>query len=295
LIGGDLIQLTEGTASGHRARFEYMVAHMNDVVDAWSEHIYWNYWDHFRMEERLKDVAYLVGQELPESARKPTFLMEYGVRGWDTCGTKPQVKAAYYRDENCTELRRMSLAGFHKLWFTIVSAQLGFEAASNWDLYWSIYDRTKANQSYWAIGPPTEGWALYPTYYAFQLLLQTSARGWQVVSVDPSSRDDEATRFDDPHPDTLEQELTAYSGEDDQLTIFGLDTSGGALVAPSGESSSYSVGGLVPGTELTLVLWNASGDGTNSIAATLTSNAAGVVRFEVPLQAAFSLTTVPVS
>ena len=84
---------------------------MNDVIDAWSEHIYWNYWDHFRMEQRLKDVAYLVRTELPASARKPTFVMEYGVRGTNTCGTKVEVTAAYYQDAACTELRRMSLAG----------------------------------------------------------------------------------------------------------------------------------------------------------------------------------------
>ena len=70
-----------GHAGGHRAWFDYMVTHMNDVIDAWSEHIYWNYWDHFRMEERLKDVAHLVDHELPASAQKPTFILEYGVRG----------------------------------------------------------------------------------------------------------------------------------------------------------------------------------------------------------------------
>ena len=116
---------------------------MNDVIDAWSEHIYWNYWDHFRMEERLKDVAYLVRQELPDSAQKPTLLLEYGVRGMNSCGAKPTVTAAYYNDASCTELRRMSLAAFHKLWFTIASAQLGFDGTSNWDLYWSVYDRKK--------------------------------------------------------------------------------------------------------------------------------------------------------
>ena len=295
LIGGDLVQATEGTASGHRAWFTYMVDHMNDVVDAWSEHIYWNYWDHFRMEERLKDVAYLVRTELPASARKPTFLMEYGVRGSNTCGTKPQVTAAYYQDAACTELRRMSLAGFHKLWFTIASAQLGFEAATNWDLYWSVYDRTRNNQSYWAIGPPEEGWVLYPSYHAIQLLLQTTGRGWQVIAVDPRSENDRATRYDDPHPDQPEQELTAYAGSDGQLTVLGLDTAGAALVAPTDEHSSYSIGGLPANTEFGLALWNASGNGENSIAGTVTTNAAGVARFQVPLHAAFALTTVPVS
>ena len=295
LIGGDLVENTEGTAASHRAWFDYMTTHMNDVVDAWSEHIYWNYWDHFRMEERLKDVAHLVQQELPENARKPVFLMEYGVRGSNTCGTKPQVTAAYYLDDNCTELRRMSLAGFQKLAFVIASAQLGFEAACNWDLYWAVYDRTKANQSYWTIGPPDEGYALYPTYYAFQLLFQTTAPGWQVLGVDPWTQDDQATRYDDPHPDQPEQELTAYRGPDGQLTVLGLDTNGRDLVAPNGAVSSYSVGGLPPLTTFTLALWNAAGDGKNSVAGVVTTNAAGVARFEVPMQAAFVLTTVTVS
>ena len=295
LIGGDLVQNNEGTAGGHRAWFEYMVTNMNDVIDAWSEHIYWNYWDHFRMEERLKDVAYLVRHELPASAQKPTLLLEYGVRGMNSCGTKPTVTAAYYNDASCTELRRMSLAAFHKLWFTIASAQLGFDGTSNWDLYWSVYDRTRNSQSYWMIGPPEEGWALYPSYYAFQLLLQTTAQGWQVLQVDPVKEDDEATRYDTPHPDDLEQELTAYAGSDGQLTILGMDTLGSTLVEPNGESSSYSVGGLPPFTTFNLAVWNGSGDGTNSVAGTITTSAAGVARFEVPLQAAFALTTVPVS
>jgi hypothetical protein len=294
LIGGDLVQNTEGTARSHRAWFDYMVTHMNDVIDAWSEHIYWNHWDHFRMEERVKDVAYLVQQELPPAARKPTFLMEFGVRGANTCGTKPQVTAAYYRDD-CTELRRMSLAAFHKLAFVVGSAQLGFESATNWDLFWAVYDRTKANQSYWTIGPPEEGWELYPTYYAFQLLFQTTAPGWQVLAVDPWTEDDQATRYDNPRPDQPEQELTAYRGPDGQLTLVGLDTHGRDLIAPNGKSSSYSIGGLPASTRFTLALWNASGDGKNSVVGTITTNAAGVARFDVPLQAAFVLTTVPLT
>ena len=300
LMGGDLVQNNEGTPGGHRAWFDYMVAHMNDVVDAWSEHIYWNWNDPRRMEERLKDVAYLVHQELPVSAQKPVFLMEFGVRGLTSCGTKPDLKYAYYPDADCTDLRRMPLAAFHALTFAIDSAQLGFDGAAKWDLYWSTYDRTKAAQSYWTIGPPEEGWALYPTYYAFQLLFQTTARGWQVIGVDPWTADDSAEPIASQGTpawqwDQSEQELTAYNGPDGQLTVVGLDTNGRSLTAPNGESSSYSIGGLPPYTAFTLVLWNASGDGTNSVAGTIVANAAGVARFDVPLQAAFVLTTVPVS
>ena len=189
----------------------------------------------------------------------------------------------------------MPLGAFQRLWFAIDSAQLGFDGASSWDLYWSTYDRTKANQSFWAIGPPEEGWALYPAYYAFQLLFQTTARGWHVLGVDPWTEDDAATRYDDPHPDRAEQELTAYRGPDGQLTVVGLDTNGRSLTAPDGESSSYSIGGLRPYTTFTLALWNADGDGKSSVSGTIVTNAAGVARFDVPLQAAFFLTTVPVS
>ena len=116
-----------------------------------------------------------------------------------------------------------------------------------------------------------------------------------MLQVDPVTEDDEATKYDTPHPDDLEQELTAYAGSDGQLTILGMDTSGSTLVEPNGESSSYSVGGLPPFTTFNLAVWNGSGDGTNSVAGTITTSAAGVARFEVPLQAAFALTTVPVS
>ena len=299
LMGGDLVENTEGTPNGHRAWMDYMVQHMNDVLDAWSEHIYWNWNDPRRMEERLKDVAYLTQQELPESARKPTFIMEFGVRGVTSCAGKPDLKFAYYPD-GCQDLRRMPLGAFHKLAFAIASAQLGFVGASYWDMYWSVYDLTKNNQSFWMIGPPEENWALYPSYYAFQLLLQTTAPGWQVLGVDPWTTDDAAEPIANEAAgtwqwDTPEQELTAYRGPDGQLTVFGLDTNGRNLTAPNGQSSDYSVGGLPPFTTFTLAEWNANGDGTNSVAQTVTTGAAGVARFSVPLQAAFALTTVPVS
>jgi hypothetical protein len=304
LIGGDLVESSTVTNSDHRKWFDYMTTHMNDVIDAWSEHIYWNYWEHWRMEERVKDVAFLVHQELPPAARKPTFILEYGVRGYNACGTNTTVTAAYYKKgSECLQLRRMSIAAFHRLEFAINSAQHGFAAAVNWDLYWSVYDNTRNNQSYWAIGPPEEDWALYPTYYASQLLFQTTAPGWRVVAIDPWVADDEeepvARQEEGADPgwiwDAREQEVVGYSGPNGELTVVGLDTNGRNLIEPNGQSSTYSIANLPPDTTFTLALWNAGGDGKNSVAGTVTTNAAGVARFEVPLQAAFFLTNVPVS
>ena len=102
----------------------------------------------------------------------------------------------------------------------------------------------------------------------------------------------EATRSSDQP----EKELAAYAGPNGELTLVGLDTNGRNLNAVSTEPpAQYSIGGLPPNTDFTLALWNATGDGTNSIAGTVPTNAAGVARFQVPLHAAFALTTVPVS
>jgi hypothetical protein len=77
--------------------------------------------------------------------------------------------------------------------------------------------------------------------------------------------------------------------------VLGLDTHGGQLTAPTEAKSSYSIGGLPPFTTFTLAVWNAAGDGLDTIAGTIETGKAGVARFEVPLHAAFALTTMPVS
>jgi hypothetical protein len=173
---------------------------------------------------------------------------------------------------------------------------------SKWDAYWSMYDKSSpTNQLYWMVGPPTEGSPLTPTYYAMSLLFHVTAPGWQIIGVDPWEQDDwsvpaYAVAGGNASNDRPEQELVAYAGPNGELTVMGLDTRGRDLnTAASGAPSDYSIGGLPPNTRFNLAVWNATGDGTNSVAAPVTTNAAGVARFAVPLQAAFALTTVPVS
>ena len=45
LMGGDLVESSAIPGSNHLNWFEYMAENMNDVLDAYSVHIYWNYWD----------------------------------------------------------------------------------------------------------------------------------------------------------------------------------------------------------------------------------------------------------
>jgi hypothetical protein len=287
IMGGDLVE--SSGARDHSIWFKHMTDNMLDIVDAYSEHIYWWYYDPWRFEFRLRDVRKLVHDDNPVEKRRPSFIIEFGVRGYGTAPGKPPLDHAYYEDG--TELRRTNVAAFQQLWFNIASAQLGFTGTSKWDLFWGIYDLSSAgNQSYWTMNPTEAGWELFPTFHALRLFLATTERGWQVVRVEPWSQDD----YDAAVRDQPEKELASYVGPNGELTLMGLDSAGRALNGASSELRQYSVGGLAPNTNLTLALWNSSGDGTNSISGTVPVNAAGVARFQVPLHAAFALTTVPV-
>ncbi len=303
LMGGGLVENGANQARDHYSWMSLIAQNMGDVLDAYNEHVYWFYYDPGRLEYRLRDTWHLMNEVLPPEQRKTVYMMEFGIRGNGTCGTKPAFANLYYgADPTCPEIWRTNIAGFQQLWFNIDSAQLGVAGTSKWDAYWSRYDNSSAgNQLYWMIGPPTEGSPLTPSYNAMSLLFHTTAPGWQIIGVDPWDSSDWGVpvyrqNLGDTTNDTPEQELTAYAGPSGELTIVGLDTHGKLLnVASTDLPSSYSIGGLPPNTTFTLAEWNATGDGTNSIAGPITANAAGVVRFTVPLQAAFALTTVPVS
>ena len=296
LVGPDLVENDVG--GDHRTWVQYMVDHgVVDLIDAWSEHIYWVYSTELpKMERRLKDVRQLFTTELPVSARRPAYLWEFGVRGIDPNPAKPIPRYAYYEDGN--PIREQNVAAFQSFWFFVESAQLAFSGVSKWDAYWAMYDKSSANNQWnWTIGPPSEGWPLYPMWYATHLLYATTEPGWQVLEVDPW-QDDDWREYDDAGNriwDDQEKELVGYAGPSGQLTLVGLDSHGRLLNTASDESPAYSIGGLPANTQFNLAVWNATGDGKNVIEQPVTTNAAGVARFTVPLQATFALTTLPVS
>jgi hypothetical protein len=281
-MGGDLVQTNQ------RAWFQYMAANMSDLIDAYSVHVYWSYWDPAFMESRLKDVRQIVTSELPEAARRPVYVTESGVRGILNMPGLPALQPGYWEDG--TPMSRTNISAFQQLWFDLTSAQLGFTGSVKWDAYWGRYHGTY-NATWSLIGPAAEGWPLFPAYHALRLLLQTTQRGWQVVQVSPWEENDWLLG----QSDSPEKEIVAYSDAAGHLTLLGLDTHGRGFNAVSEELPDYSIGGLPASTAFSLALWNASGNGENSLGGTVTTDAAGVARFAVPLHAAFSLTTVPVS
>jgi hypothetical protein len=304
IMGGGLLENAGNPSRDHYSWMSWIAANMGDLVDGYAEHVYWQYNDSGRLEYRLRDINHVMTQALPPEQQKPVYMMEYGIRGDAKCGTKPTFKDLYYgADPNCTEIWRTNIAGFQQLWFDIDAAQLGVAGTSKWDAYWAVYDRNSLNQQvYWMTGPASENFGLTPTYHAMSLLFHATVPGWRIIQVDPWQDDDwklpdsEYRKEGHSAHDQPEQELVAYAGPNGELTVVGLDTHGKDLnTASTDPPASYSIGGLPPNASFNLALWNATGDGTDSVAGTVTTNDAGVARFEVPLQAAFALTTVPVS
>src|SRR5829696_2257295 len=292
-MGGDLVEFGDNDLPNpnHHTWWNYMAEHMTDILDAYSVHIYWNYWDIPRMEFRLKDVREIAFEDIPEAARKPVYVTEFGVRGIINRPGQPTAPQPGFWEDG-TPFARTNIAAFQQLWFNIFSAQLGYSGTAKWDAYWGKYDGSY-NASHYLIGPPEEGWPLFPSYHALRMLLQTTERGWQVLGVAPWEQDDWQLSEGGRANDQPEKELVAYANSGDQLTLIGLDTHGRALNGVSNEVASYSIGGLPPNENFNLVLWNADGNGVNSNAGKVATGPTGVARFAVPVHAAFALTTAP--
>ncbi len=275
-MGGDLVRGPDVGPPNQDVWFQYLAAHMSDILDAYSIHVFWDYWDTQKLVDRLTEVRAIV-DALPEAGRKPLYVAEYGVRGLRTFNGVRQVDPGVWEDG--TPITQTNVSTFQHAWFDVLAARLGFMGTSKWDAYFGKYD--SGTQAYYFIGSPLNGWPLYPMYNFMRLMTTTVKREWEVVAVDSV-------------PDTSRL-LAAYVGKKGQRTVVGLDTAGGQLNTVSPTPVSYSIGGLPPSAKLTLLVWNAAGDGLVAPKTAVTSDAAGVAAVTIPQHAVFVLTSVRVA
>jgi hypothetical protein len=270
-MGGDLVQ------DKQREWFQYMAANMADVLDAYSVHIFWDYWDTGKIAQRLEDVRKIVTEELPVSGRKPTYVMEYGVRGI----RRPDGPAGPLVPEpglwsDRTPMARTNISAFQMGWFNVFAARLGYPATSVWDTFNAKYDN--GTQDYSCIGPAPD-FELRPCYSLLRLFTATTEPGWRIVGLDGDSGG---------------KLLTAYSGTGG-LTVIGLDRAGGSLNDGSGGPGTYTVSGLPSLTTFKLVVWNRDGTGQLTSDQEIVTDALGIARLTVAQHAVWALTTHPVA
>ncbi len=276
-MGGDLIRSTTGASQTEW--FRYMARNMGDLLDAWSVHVYWDFWDPDKIDERLLREVRSIFSAIPEEQRRPLYITEFGVRGLGTFEGESSFEPGYWPDG--TPMSATNAAAFQQAWFNIRAAQLGYSGTVKWDVYPAKYDA--GTQDHSSLGPAAEGWQTRPVYNALQLLtLTTQPRGGSIVDVVPTGGANGSKL------------LTAYVSPAKNITILGLDTKGGTIATTSNAPVSYSVGGLPPNAFFRLLVWNGNGTGTNVDLGFLTTNAQGSVEFSAPLDAVFALTNTPI-
>ncbi|MFL6039289.1 MAG: hypothetical protein ACJ74B_11725 [Gaiellaceae bacterium] len=272
-MGGDLVRGPDTGAPNQDVWFQYLGTHMADILDAYSIHVFWDYWDTQKLVDRLTEVRALV-DALPANARKPIYVTEYGVRGLRTFNGALQVDPGVWQDG--TPITQTNISAFQHAWFDVLAADLGYLGTSKWDSYYGKYDN--GTQTYYVIGAPQSGWPLYPMYNLLQLFTTTVRRGWQVVAIDGV-----------PNTSRI---LAAYRGKQKQLTVIGLDTAGAQLNAGVTTATPYSIAGFPPSKAVNLLIWNANADGLVAPKQRVTADANGVVTVNVSQHAVFVLTTV---
>jgi hypothetical protein len=278
-MGGDLVGTTSPLGQSQVDWFTYMAQHMSDLLDAWSVHVYWNFWETDKIERRLATEVRTIFAAIPAGQRRPLYATEFGVRGLPTIEGEHNFQPGLWLDG--TPMALTNAAAFQDGWFMLRGTQLGFSGFAEWDIDNAKYDN--GTQDFSAIGPGTAGWPIRPTYHLLQLLaLATQPGGGSIVDVVAGPTAESS------------QLVTAYVSPAGNDTILGLDTRGAALDATSSVSVAYRVGGLPPNTLFRLLAWNGSGVGTNVDYGFLDSGSAGTVDFSVPATSIFALTDTPI-
>jgi hypothetical protein len=271
-MGGDLV------ATSQTEWFTYMAAHMGDLLDAWSIHVYWSFWEPEKIERRLATEVRTIFAAIPAEQRRPLFVTEFGVRGFPTIPGLSNFQPGFSVDG--TPMAQTTLAAFQNGWFMIRAAQLGFSGLAKWDPDNAKYDN--GTQDFSAIGPERDGWLTRPIYHLLQLLTYTTQpTNGSIVDVVPGPSASESQR------------LTAYLPPGGGVTILGLDTRAQEMATVSNVPISYSIGGLPANRQFRLVVWNGNGAGTNVDLGWVSSGDDGAASFSVPLNGIFALTSVP--
>lgn len=251
-VGGDLLEENQGEW------IRYMAAHLSDVLDGYSVHIYWDYRDTAKLVSRLSEVRALVNG-LP-SGRKPLYVTEFGVRGDRSAGAPDPGDLA-----SGTPVEQSTTAALQPGWFELMAARLGYVATVKWDAYFALYDSNP--QYYSLIGKPGGGFALRPGYYLLRMLTHVVTPGARAVDVAGNGAGKVVTAFEhDGETTVLAANLTRCR-------------------------QSLAISGLPKGRELYFVVWNGDGGGKLAAHPRVQTGADGAVTVSAPPRSVVSLST----
>ncbi len=276
-MGGDLTRSEQGPSQAEWLR--YMASRMGDLLDAWSVHVYWDFWDTEKIDQRLQAEVRSIVSTIPPEQHRPIYVTEFGVRGLQTFEGEASFDPGFWPDGRGMSATEMS--AFQHAWFNIRAAQLGYSGTVKWDLYPAKYDL--GTQDFSALGPGAEGWPARPVYNLLQLLGRTTEpRGGSIVDVTADAAADRRKM------------VTAYVSPANDVTVLGLHKAGGSISATSDDLVAYELGGLPANASMRLLVWNGDGTGTNVDAGYVGTDANGAIEISVPKDSVFALTSTPI-
>jgi alpha-tubulin suppressor-like RCC1 family protein len=245
IVGGDLL------TGNQTAWFKLMGENLNDVVDEYSIHRYW--FDGSTRYNMLLTVQAIINA-LPENQRKPVQITEFGPN-------KGYMNAAYSGSQANLIKYAYETSGFN-----IMSAALGFDGTSKWDIYHAKYDGDIQDHS--MIMDARSGYELRPEYWAFLLESMTSESGWNSVKVRGGTGDGGSNN-------KIVAALESPDGSEQSFFLLNQSTT---------VATSISVEGLDTSKTYYVYMWNENGDGKitekgvlapSGTASAQSSNAAG--------------------
>ena len=276
-MGGDLTRSEQGPSQAEWLK--YMASHMGDLLDAWSVHVYWDFWDTEKIDQRLMSEVRTIVSTIPPEQHRPLYVTEFGVRGLETFEGETSFNPGSWPDG--TGMSETEMSAFQHAWFNLRAAQLGYSGTVKWDLYPAKYDT--GTQDFSALGRAADGWPERPVYNLLELLgITTEPRGGHTVEV---TTDAAGARG---------KLVTAYVSPANDVTVLGLHKAGGSISATSHDPVTYGLGGLPANASFRLLVWNGNGTGTNVDYGFFSTDANGAIEISVPKDAVFALTTTPI-
>jgi hypothetical protein len=276
-MGGDLTRSEQGPSQAEWLK--YMASHMGDLLDAWSVHVYWDFWDTEKIDQRLMSEVRTIVSTIPPEQHRPLYVTEFGVRGLETFEGETSFNPGSWPDG--TGMSETEMSAFQHAWFNLRAAQLGYSGTVKWDLYPAKYDT--GTQDFSALGRAADGWPERPVYNLLELLgITTEPRGGHTVEV---TTDAAGARG---------KLVTAYVSPANDVTVLGLHKAGGSISATSHDPVTYGLGGLPANASFRLLVWNGNGTGTNVDYGFFSTDANGAIEISVPKDAVFTLTTTPI-
>lgn len=258
-VGGDLV------ATNQLDWFTYMGANMNELLQGYSSHMYWDDGELAKPTERLTDVSTIVNAL--GTAKKPVYLTEYGVRG----GVKTGAPEPGFLSGTTNPISQTTTAALQNALFHLNGLNLGYSGFIRWDCYKAKYDN--GSQYFSSIGSGTDGYPLHPLYYMTTLFTYTSKPGWNVVETRQGNNQNKVVAM-----------MKAQKGQD--MTIYALNK--------TNSSSRFVIAGLPAKMVLHVLAWNNEQKGKLTKVADATTNEEGVLNISLQALSAAAITTLDV-